>query len=618
MFHFISAGAGAGKTTFIINKIKNLLMEKPSIKVLIITYTNSCVDEIKKRMEDERIYICTFHALCHQFVVSDKIFTEQNNLQILAADINLNISPEFENFYNYLLCHSPLSIPLYKQELREIFPGEAYEKPLNNLKDFFREDGILRTLPPPQVINKEEWWETLPLIKGHFNSLNLKYNLLYMKYFEDIENVRKKINLYTFHHMILEILQNIDAFLMHIWGTYDHIFIDEVQDLSHIQFEIIEQLSHELVFLENKSITIVGDVNQSIFSFQGANKSNFNKFIQNIKSIPHLLFKEEVLKETYRFGGEILEFINKNFHLHTSQKTEGSLKLHPLSINRQDLFKQIAIEIKKVPKEESILILFQKRSSLTSLLEEYLEENYHIKIQIHKKIFYQHKLIGDFFSLIAFIMTKQDIYLVEFLTSGMCHIEEPEFFTFCKGLKAPLWKEVLKVYGHKKEMVVLEKLYEVIYLEDFLEIFCPSILCENFYNYYGKDAYIFVIELQKISHKDTYLYHLLNLQNQDLWFQQEGQVIFSTVHNAKGGEADHVFIIDGNEGKTNGSLFLKKNFPIYNFFKTNKNNGNEEEFHNLLYVSMTRAKKSLNVFAIGKKINPQSIYGMIDKFKKQK
>jgi len=283
MFHFVSAGAGCGKTTFIIKKIKNLLITTPSIKILVITYTNSCVEEIKKRLEDERVHVCTFHALCHQFVRSDKIFTEENHLSILAADIGINISPEFENFYNYLLCHSPLPMPLYEKELSEIFPGQRHEGPLNNLKDFFREDGGLRALPPPYICNKEEWWQYLPIIKGHFNSINLKYNLMYVHYFEQIESVRKKINLYTFHHMVLEILQNIEEFVMHIWESYDALFIDEVQDLSHIQFQIIENLAHEMVFLENKSITIVGDINQSIFSFQGANKNNFNDFLEKLK-----------------------------------------------------------------------------------------------------------------------------------------------------------------------------------------------------------------------------------------------------------------------------------------------------------------------------------------------
>jgi superfamily I DNA/RNA helicase len=609
MFKFVSAGAGCGKTKFIIDSIEKI---SSAARVLVITYTNSCVEEINERLKstnNKKVNVCTFHAICHKFVKSNKIFTESNSLDILGDYININITPEFENFYNYFLCHTPFNEKEYLKKLKETFPGEEFKEPLEeNLSDFFTNEGCLRNKPPLHVDNKKAWMEKFIIVKDHFNALNYKYNLQYLEYFKAIEETRKLLNLYTFHHMILEVLTDISEFIMYILEEYDHIFIDEVQDLSHIQFQIVKEIAEEIVALENKTLTVVGDKHQSIFSFQGANIANFNEFISYIKKIPGLSFEEIQLQKTYRFGGEILDFVNNNFHSHESIKLEGQMTLHPLSIDNYSLISAICHIINNIPSKETILVLFQKRSNFINQLQEQVEKITGFKVQIHKKIFHQNNMLEDFFNLIEFILTRNEYYLVKWIMGGMIYISEPEFFNFCRTYKDKLWNNLIISYGELKEVECLKILINDDSCEYFFNIFLSSILYENFIHNYGKDAVVFIGEINKIISPSMNLYSLLTLKNHSLWFQQEGHIIFSTVHNAKGTEANYVLIVDGNNDKNNNYLFLKDNFPMYNFFKTAKNSDNLQEFQNLLYVAVTRAKKHLHIFGIGKRPQPNSLY----------
>lgn len=629
MFKFVCAGAGTGKTTFIINKIKTFLENKSSTKkILIITYTNSCVEEMTSRLKAnnislDNIHICTFHGLCNKFINSNKIFMENNSLNIISNYLNLQLPKEFINFYNYFLSHTPLNHNDYKKKLKEIFPGEKAEKEIENLQYYFKDDGVLRKKMSVAFGNKEEWQENLQIVKGHFNYLNYTYNILYLNIFEKIEETRKILNLYTFHHMILETLNNIEEFTMKIWENYDEIFIDEVQDLSHVQFKIVENLAHEMVFLTNKNITIVGDIHQSIFSFQGANEVNFHNFLNYIKNIPNLPYEEIILNNTYRFGGDILNIVNKHFYLHTSEKKEGNIHLLPLCKNNYELINKVLFEINKLIKNNplkdlNILILFHRRSSLLYELEKAIEKEEKLFIHMDRKIFHEQEVLVNFFNLIEFLISRDNKIMLEFLLGGMIVIPEPDFFNFMKGLNYNydnLYEKFLEKFNFMEEFITLKNLTnkDNLLFNKFLNIFSGSILEKNFYKFYGKDGILFMENLKK----STELLHLslidiLELKNEDLWFFQKGNIRFSTIHNAKGGEADYVFIIDANEGLDKNRLFLVDNFPIYNFFVTEEYFNNSKEFQNLLYVSLTRSKKSLYIIGKGLTVKKNSLYDLLN------
>jgi DNA helicase-2/ATP-dependent DNA helicase PcrA len=626
MFLHVKAGAGCGKTTFIINKIKKITKEDSNRKILLITYTNSCVEEISLRLKNEyintdNIEIGTFHSLCNNFVNSNKIFTDNNCLNIISNYLKIELPKEFFDFYNYLLNHSPIDYNNYLKELEKIFPGKKLQILPKNLNLYFTDNGSFRKIPPATINNNEDknqWKETLSLLKDHFNNLNFEYNIYFLKLFNKIENARKKLNIYTYHHMVLDVLDSIEDFVLNIINEYDEIFIDEVQDLSHIQFKIIEYITEEIVYFINKNITIVGDINQSIYSFQGANENNFINFIEKIKNIPNINYEEIFLNETYRFGGHILKTINNKFYFHKSNILDGSIELLELAITNQKLIDVVNNKITEIIKKYSnstIMILFQKRTSLIYSLEELLEENPLININIYRKLSTNNEVLSNFFNLINFLITKDNKKFLEFLLGGMIEIPEPQLYNFILSLNGNLEDFYIKVIDNFSYLQVIEELKKIIFfteynrkIKDFLNLFKDSFLAENFYNFYGKDAVILIYNLEKIIDDSMRLEDLIYMENETLCFYEKGNVIFSTIHNSKGREADYIFIVDGNDILNNNKIFLVNNYPIYYFFSVNNIDKNNKEFKNLLYVSLTRAKKKVYIIGKGKNINKGSLY----------
>lgn len=628
MFRYVSAGAGCGKTTFIINEIKDIIKNQKS-KILVITYTNSCVEEIKQRIDKEEslatfVDVYTFHGLCSKYGNMQGLFSENNHLKLLLDYVNNEYYfPEsFEEFYNYFLCHTPINN--YIEVLKEKYVRKA-DKELNEyresikelkLEDYITSTGTIRLKRPSYIPKQDEqqWLKNKEIFYDYFQTLNRDYNFLYFKQALEVEETRKQTNIFTYHHLILNVLENIESFIESIYSIYDHIFIDEVQDLSHIQFKIIEKLSEELVYLTNKTITIVGDENQSIYSFQGANKENFHRFLQYIQSIPGMLYEQVYLDKTYRFGGEILDFVNNTFALHKSDNPTGSIVLHPLASNRNEIIKQIYQEVTEVMNNypnESILLLFHRRSSLTIALEEQFSS-----VKITRKISGKDPLLNSFFALVKFVIFANNSELIKFLLGGWFIIPEPEFCQIVTSYKQDnLWNIISNTYITKEEVAVINQLISIKNLKDFISVLTNSRLHYNAYNFYGGNVNCLLQELSKLG--DISLIYLLELENKDLWSEQQGKVHFSTIHNSKGMEADNVFIIDGNAKPGNSRITLTKNCPFYNFIQTES--VDNQEFRNLLYVSVTRAKRCLQIFGVKEKhLDTNSLYYIIDKWKNRR
>lgn len=619
-FILILSGAGCGKTSFIIKEVEKIIEEEKNKKILIITYTNSCKQEIENRLKYS-IEVTTFHSLGNRILNSNKNFSDHNHLDILCNNTGLIYSEEFNNYYNYILSHTPFDYEEYMLEIRKLFPffEEKIDLSSIDLNLYFSKNGELRKKNINKEIDNLEWNKEKDRIKKYFNELNYQNNLLYLNYFLIIEKKREELNLFTYHHMILEIYKTKEEFLLRILNYYDYIFIDEIQDFSHIQFKIIEDLVKEMVFCNKKKIFVVGDVNQSIFSFLGANENNFYKFIENIKKIKLLNFSEISLNKTYRFGGEILQLVNEKFFTHKSDKKEGEIKLFPLYEKKSFMMNEILSILKKIPEKETILFLFQKRSFLSQEIEEFLHLN-GFSASIERKIFKNSKILEDFFSLIKFILIKDEYFLLVWLTGGMINIKEPNLFDLCNKYKNEIWIGLQKEYLFLMEIQTLQLLMETKFLNDFLCIFNKSILKQNFLNYYGTEGELFLLSLEEIK-LDVSLFHILYLENIDLWFCQNGIIKYSTIHNAKGTEADHVFILDSNLCPNKNNIFLYNNFPFYNFYFTNEIFFEDKEFKNLLYVSITRSKKYLYIFAYDtnkNSINKNSLYSLISDFKNKK
>lgn len=284
----ILAGAGSGKTKVVTNKIAYLMEEQevPSWKILAITFTNKAAKEMKTRVEAliqqnaDDMWIGTFHAICVRML--------RKNIEALGYRSNFSI---------------------YDRADQETVLKEAI-KDLNLNKDMFK----LRTLTSviSELKNKEETPQEFirsneidPYLRGVGEIYRLYEKKLQENNALDFDDlIIKTVQMLREHDDIRNFYQN----------KFEYIFVDEYQDTNGIQYQLVKYLCRP-----NPNLTVVGDNDQSIYKWRGAdvkNILNFEKDFSNAKVIK--------LEQNYRSTQKILNVANAVIQ-HNHQRLDKSL-----------------------------------------------------------------------------------------------------------------------------------------------------------------------------------------------------------------------------------------------------------------------------------------------------
>lgn len=260
----IFAGPGAGKTHFLVENIKNIASAHPFIakshtrKILCITYTNAAVDEIKRRLDrfSDSVDISTIHG----FIIEHIIKPFQEDLkQIIKSDFGIQINRkakitsqieglgilqgiERDDIYRFIAerTQSAASFPYSKSKMGNIQIDV----------DAYLSDGQAKLIQPKNIDENH-----LKLIKEFTWSVAQKLThdeILYFGY---------------------RILQENSTALYALRVKFPFVFVDEFQDTNPLQTKLIQLLGEK-----STTIGIIGDVAQSIYSFQGAKPSQFLNF----------------------------------------------------------------------------------------------------------------------------------------------------------------------------------------------------------------------------------------------------------------------------------------------------------------------------------------------------
>jgi ATP-dependent helicase/nuclease subunit A len=295
----------------------------------------------------------------------------------------------------------------------------------------------------------------------------------------------------------------------------EHILVDEAQDTSPIQWNIINSLASEFFVGtdndKNRTIFVVGDRKQSIFSFQGAIPDNFNKMEYKYeKSIADVekKFKSIKLNTSFRSSKSILDIINsvcenlsdnifRNIKHNQMFNITGRVEIFPLVgesskentpfnwINfqqdnaissKQKIAIAVVKEIKKwfdnkkvivdkrnkqerLLKYSDIIILIKKRDELISYLIKALNE-YNIPTFGNDKFkIGEHIIAKDIISLLKFILfPTDDLNFANLVKSPFLNMSEDDLFELCKNKN--IWNKYLKKEFTKKEMIFLEDVIE--------------------------------------------------------------------------------------------------------------------------------------------------------------
>ena len=268
----IYAGPGAGKTHFLVENVKNIITNNDAIaksksrKMLCITYTNAAVDEIRKRLERYIDYVEAYTI--HGFIIEHIIKPFQRDLiDIMKSDFNISVSEKGKITSQI----EGLGI-LHGIDKEEIF---NYIKRTNPGKFDTDEFNYSKKIMSDVEVDNNKFLSSIST--GEFsyelkasNKINKEHIVPIKQYIWSVVRKLTHDEILYFGYRILE--KNPTA-LYAMRVKFPFIFIDEFQDTNPLQTLIVK-----LIGQKSSKIIVVGDIAQSIYSFQGAKPSDFKSF----------------------------------------------------------------------------------------------------------------------------------------------------------------------------------------------------------------------------------------------------------------------------------------------------------------------------------------------------
>ena len=295
----VLAGPGTGKTQLLAARIANILRntDADASNILCLTYTDAGAVAMRKRLtqmvgsfETSKMQISTFHSFCARVIGENIEYFGYRNWQPVS-DLE-----RYEVVYE-LIDDLPLDNPLKKLK------GNPYQFAYNLIRlfDVMKSESFTRDYMQQKV---SEYLEDLPNREKYRykrNSGSNKAGDLKVKEIKEQEGKMEKLlagvacfpdycqklekaNLFDFADMILWVIQAFkghDALLGRYQETYQYILVDEYQDTNGSQNEILHLLTS--YDPENANVFVVGDDDQSIYSFQGANEERFVEYIDKFR-----------------------------------------------------------------------------------------------------------------------------------------------------------------------------------------------------------------------------------------------------------------------------------------------------------------------------------------------
>ena len=570
----VLAGAGSGKTKVLTSRIANLIENGVSpYNILAITFTNKAAKEMKDRVvrlignSANNIQISTFHSL---------------GLKILKENYNLL---GYER--NFTIIDSDDVLTIIKKIMKD----------LNLAKERYN---------PRELRNKISSAKNEMMGVDAFARVEFDHNVVevYKRYINKLKN-GNSVDFDDLLILPIKLFKNYPSILEDYQDKYKYILIDEYQDTNEAQYVLSKLLSSKY-----RNIFVVGDNDQAIYAFRGANYKNILNFE---KDYPET--KTIMLEENYRSTKTILNAANsviknnrerKDKNLWSNNDTGEKIKYKIVSNEKEEssfVAKEVKDLIAKGIKEEDIAVLYRTNAQSRVVEEEMLKKNIKYRV-VGSFYFYNRKEIKDLLCYLRLINNhKDDVSLLRVINTPKRGIGEKTLDNLTnvatenetsiyeaissgkeldfKKLIEELTKDsetlsltelidaILDKSGIKKELSSSKLLEDEIRLENLNEF---KSITKSYEEEYGSATLSdFLEEISLVS---------------DMTEHQDGsnRVSLMTVHAVKGLEFDYVFIVGMEEGI----------FPHYNAINDGSNSAIEEE-RRLCYVAITRAKKVLYI-----------------------
>ena len=586
----IMAGAGSGKTRVLTHRYAHLVKHHnvDVEQILAITFTNKAAEEMKSRISKllnlkiSPKWISTFHSLCVKIlrIHGDKIGYKSNFTIYDQSDSNKVIRNCMSENNVDLKQYSPKRFQAHISNLKNsmISPGEALE-------------------------NAESFFEVK--VAEIYSSYEKKLIIANSMDFDDL--LIKTVELLQTNESILKFWSNKFQFIM----------VDEYQDTNFVQYKLVELLGSN-----NKNVCVVGDSDQSIYAFRGADIRNIIEFEKDFSNATVIQ-----LDKNYRSSKKILNLANsvisnnpRKIEKNLWTDNEDGLDISSFRFrSEKDEARWVAEEVKNLidSSKENEVASFYRTNSQSRLFEEELRMlNINYKV-IGSVRFYDRKEIKDIISYLQFLVNDSDtvaferivnvprrgigestvkkirVYLNETgksIFEALESIEEiknisprikgslSEFKNLITELKSyslsgpsKSIQKVLELTGYKMSLIKEGTLESQMRIENIEELLNSAFSFENLNEEEIDEPYGMLRD---------YLESIALFSETDK-LEDADRVLLMTLHNAKGLEFPYVFMTGMEE-----NLFPHER-------SSQGDNSEIEEERRLCYVGITRAEKKL-------------------------
>lgn len=609
----VIAGAGSGKTKTITARIANMISRGiyPN-NILAVTFTNKAAAEMKERIHKLLITISGHSE-------PEPTEGEESQRSFAALRMTKGTTPFVGTFHsfcvrflreelspNFVIYDSDDQSSLIKQAMKELEIDDKYFKPASV-------QAAISTAKN-EMLSAEDYEKRAD---NH-------YQETVAKVFKKYEEALAASNALDFDDLLTKtaaILQSDQEILKKWQERYKYITVDEYQDTNFAQYKIVRLLAQKY-----RNLCVVGDDQQSIYSFRGADFRNILNFEKDYPEAKIIL-----LEENYRSTKNILDAANKVISKNTvkkeknlwTQKEDGALIEAVLASNERQEADFAANEIKKVAREKGLKLsqccVMYRTNAQSRAVEESLMKN-NLPYQLIGGLkFYERKEIKDILAYLRIVFNPKDRVSIQRVinvpTRGVGKYEKiygeivSEILN-CRGRTSAdsaelprfdLGKAVLDIKDKKisilKSFADLVKEIKSVSENQNLSALLKNIIDKTKYIKYIEENHTDAenrIENIKELFSVASVYDELPLEeaiknflenasltaDTDNIDENSDKVQVMTVHSSKGLEFDAVFVVGLEEG-------------IFPHSRSSLNPHELEEERRLCYVALTRAKKFL-------------------------
>ena len=567
----VIAGAGSGKTKVLTTRIANLIDNGvESYNILAITFTNKAAKEMRERLEvlvpNNNAFVGTFHSFGVRVIRENyEELGLQKNFTILDSD---DVTSVIKKIMKEKDIDTKECAPAYIRNRISFIKNENLS--IGEIEKFFN--------TPPEKIAYEVYKEYIKLLKIN-NSVD----------FDDL--LLLPVKLFESNKEVLEHYQN----------RFKYILIDEYQDTNEVQYRLTKLLSKKY-----QNLFVVGDQDQSIYAFRGANYKNilnFEKDYPNAKTIP--------LEQNYRSTSNILNAANsviknnkerKEKNLWSS-KGDGVKLKYIRAYDEKNEAEKVIDEIKRLLdagyKKKDIAIFYRTNGQARVVEEAFLKANIPYKV-VGSFYFYSRKEIKDLISYLRLILNQDDeislrrVINVPKRKIGAATVNNLENMARAMGISMFDSIEKGKELEFKNLILELKKDSESLSLTELIDdILDKSGMRNELEVEHTLEADLRLENLEEFKsitasfeeqtgsvNLEDFLSEISLVADMSEHKESNDEVTLMTIHSAKGLEFDIVFLVGMEEGI----------FPHQNSFTEE---GGIEEERRLCYVGITRAREKL-------------------------